>query len=108
MTVTSRHDHDDVLLTASEVVEAFPEADFTAQTLRRWAREGWVACVRYPSGRLKFRRRDIEALLAPSAGASAASATSAPSAGSPSSAGGVLPMSLGQPTLAWPEPRSGS
>lgn len=99
MAVISQHDHDDALLTASEVVEAFPEADFTAQTLRRWAREGWVACVRYPSGRLKFRRSDIERLLRPSMASPEPEAASTPQ----TPADGVLP---GQPVLSWPSPSS--
>ncbi|MBB6335461.1 MerR family transcriptional regulator [Schaalia hyovaginalis] len=37
----------------------------TAYTVRRWAKAGELPCLRYPSGRLYFRRADIEALLTP-------------------------------------------
>lgn len=37
----------------------------SGQTLRRWADERKVRHVRLPSGQLRFRRRDVEALLAP-------------------------------------------
>lgn len=36
-----------------------------SRTLRRWAREGRIPAVRLPSGRYKFWRADIEALLTP-------------------------------------------
>lgn len=37
----------------------------TDETIRRWAEARKVAHVRLPSGRLRFRRSDVEALLAP-------------------------------------------
>jgi excisionase family DNA binding protein len=35
------------------------------ETLRRWAEQGKVRYVRLPSGRLRFRRADLEAILVP-------------------------------------------
>lgn len=35
------------------------------ETLRRWVDQGKVRYVRLPSGRLRFRQADIEALLVP-------------------------------------------
>ena len=35
------------------------------ETLRRWVERGKVRYVRLPSGRLRFRRSDLEALLVP-------------------------------------------
>jgi len=35
------------------------------QTLRRWARSGRVPAAQLPSGKLLFRREDIEELLVP-------------------------------------------
>lgn len=53
------------LLTARQVVEQYPEAGFSQNALWRWAREGLMECVKLPSGRVRFRRADIEALLVP-------------------------------------------
>lgn len=33
------------------------------ETLRRWADQGKVRHIRLPSGRLRFRRDDLEAML---------------------------------------------
>lgn len=85
MTVTSRYEHSEDLLTATEIVQEFPKAGFTAQRLRRWAREGLIPVVRYPSGRVHFRRSDVEALLTPRV---ASGIESAPSASSPASSSG--------------------
>lgn len=35
------------------------------ETLRRWVEQGRVRHLRLPSGRLRFRREDVEALLVP-------------------------------------------
>ena len=45
-------------------------------TVRRWAKNGKISAVALPSGRFRFRRADIEALLLPTM-------PSAPSASSP-------------------------
>lgn len=37
----------------------------SSETLRRWAAESKIAHVVMPSGRLRFRRSDITAVLAP-------------------------------------------
>ena len=42
MNVARHGDRADGLMTAAEVVEAFPPAVLSTQTLRRWAREGLV------------------------------------------------------------------
>lgn len=65
MNETSRYERSDELLSARQVVESFPGADFTEQMLRRWAREGVIASVRMPSGRIKFRRADVVGWLRP-------------------------------------------
>ena len=53
------------LLSAKQVVDQYPEAALSQWALRRWARDGLIRAVRYPSGRIKFRRGDVEALLEP-------------------------------------------
>ena len=53
------------LLTAREVIDQYPEAGLTQAQLWRWSREGSFPAVAFPSGRKKFRRSDIEALLVP-------------------------------------------
>ena len=53
------------LLTARQVVDLWPDAGLTRSQLWRWAREGLIPAVKYPSGRVRFRREDIEALLTP-------------------------------------------
>ena len=77
---TSDFDHTEpLLMTARQVVEQWPNALTRAQ-LWRWAREGRIPVVRYPSGRMRFRRSDIEALLTPRvAPAAESSVESAPS-----------------------------
>ena len=39
--------------------------DVTPDTVRRWVKEGRLAPVRLPSGRMRFRRSDVEAQLTP-------------------------------------------
>ena len=53
----------DDLLSTAEAAAMIP--DCNEQTLRRWARAGSVPAVRLPSGKLFFRREDIEDLLVP-------------------------------------------
>ena len=77
----------DDLLSAQQVVDQFPEAGLTRAQLWRWARAGSFPVVRFPSGRMKFRRSDIEALLRPVT----ASAPSAGSAAVPPGAPGEVP-----------------
>jgi|GEM_PF-4401525 len=48
-------------LTTAEAVALLP--DVTVRTLQRWADNGKVPSVALPSGRRRFRRADIEALL---------------------------------------------
>ncbi|MDO4901873.1 helix-turn-helix domain-containing protein [Actinomyces sp.] len=66
----------------------------TARTLRAWAKQGKLPALVLPSGRLLFRREDIEELLEPRV-------LSAPSAGSPADA-----APPGQGMLSWPSPVS--
>lgn len=47
-------------LTAPQVAERF---GVSAETVRRWAREGKVPTVTMPSGRVKFLRADIDTLI---------------------------------------------
>ncbi|WP_371854959.1 helix-turn-helix domain-containing protein [Actinomyces wuliandei] len=76
-----------MLLSAADVVREYPNVGLTRNTLWRWAREGLLACVRYPSGRVRFRREDIEALLEPQrAEPQSDAATSSASVGRPGSA----------------------
>lgn len=49
------------LLTAVEVAEEFR---LDPATVRRWAREGKIERIKLPSGLYRFRRGDIEAILA--------------------------------------------
>ena len=35
------------------------------RTVRRWVETGQLAAITLPSGRLRFRREDVEALLVP-------------------------------------------
>lgn len=64
MAVSNRY-HQSELLTAREVTEQFPDSGLSEAALWRWAREGQIPVVRFPSGRVRFRREDIEALLTP-------------------------------------------
>ncbi|WP_161923456.1 helix-turn-helix domain-containing protein [Actinomyces sp. 432] len=95
MSETSEHNHTDPLLSAAEVVQEFPDSGLTRNTLWRWARSGLLECVRYPSGRVRFRKSAIEALLRPSVASPDDSASMPPSADSPPP---------GQPVLSWPSP----
>jgi excisionase family DNA binding protein len=45
--------------------EAARLLDVSPRTLQEWAREGKVPFVSLPSGRLRFRRSDVEALRTP-------------------------------------------
>lgn len=77
MNETSDFNRSDPLMSARQVVERWPDAGITRQQLWRWGREGLIEMVRFPSGRVKFRKSTIEALLSP-VGPSAPSASSAP------------------------------
>lgn len=48
-------------LTPGEVAELYGT---TAETVRRWAKEGLIPSVVMPSGRRKYRRDEIESALA--------------------------------------------
>jgi excisionase family DNA binding protein len=48
------------LLNASEVAD---EVGVDAETVRRWVRQGHLAAVHLPTGRLRFHRTDVDALL---------------------------------------------
>lgn len=48
------------LVTAAEVAR---RAQVHPETVRRWVREGLITAIELPSGRLRFRREDVEALL---------------------------------------------
>lgn len=49
------------LMTVAEVAEALRLTD---ETVHRWAREGKLPFVSLPTGLKRFRREDIEAILA--------------------------------------------
>lgn len=51
------------LLRPMEATALLPGVSY--QSLMRWARQGKVAHVKLPNGRILFRRSDIEDLLAP-------------------------------------------
>lgn len=65
MNETSDFNRSDPLMSARQVVERWPDAGITRQQLWRWGREGLIEMVRLPSGRVKFRKSTIEALLSP-------------------------------------------
>lgn len=48
------------LLTTGEVAKLF---NTTSETIRRWAREGKIPSLPLPSGRVKFRREDVDKIL---------------------------------------------
>lgn len=48
------------LLKAPEVGELL---NVSGETVRRWAKEGRIAHVKLPSGKLRFRREDVDAAL---------------------------------------------
>lgn len=45
-------------------------AGVAVETLRRWERDGKIAAVRTAGNQRRFRRSDVEALVAPSGAAS--------------------------------------
>lgn len=51
---------DHPLMSAKEVAEMF---GVSQSTVSRWATEGILPTLRLPSGRPRFRREDIEALM---------------------------------------------
>ena len=52
---------DDLLTTG----EAAAELQVSVQTVRRWERQGDLRAVRTPGNQRRFRRSEVEALLAP-------------------------------------------
>ena len=46
--------------------EAAKELGVSVQTVRRWEQSGHLPAVRTPGNQRRFRRSDVEALLAPS------------------------------------------
>jgi excisionase family DNA binding protein len=50
------------LLPTSEAAELLGVTD---QTLRNWAEAGRIRHIRMPSGQIRFRRQDIDAVLEP-------------------------------------------
>jgi len=63
------------LLGSSAAAQRLTEAglEVSEETVREWARRGLLRAVRTPSGRFKFRREDLDAILEdgqPSAAAS--------------------------------------
>jgi excisionase family DNA binding protein len=46
-------------LTASEVARRL---DVTSETVRDWGRTGKLRAIRLPSGRMKFRESDVDAI----------------------------------------------
>jgi hypothetical protein len=55
----------DTELLAAKIAAQLIPGSASYQSLLRWARQGKVPFVRLPSGRMFFRRSDIEALLTP-------------------------------------------
>ncbi len=58
------------LLSSRQVAEMFA---VSVATVGRWARDNSVPNIRTPSGRLRFRREDVEAFLASNDSTKAAS-----------------------------------
>ena len=79
MNETSDFKRDSELLTARQVVEQYPDSGLSRNSLWRWARDGLIRAVKYPSGRVRFRRADVEALLEPQAVADSPASASATS-----------------------------
>lgn len=52
----------DPLLSTGEAAKILDVSD---ETLRRWTKEGLVRHVRMPSGRMRYRRSDVLAVLEP-------------------------------------------
>lgn len=50
------------LLTAPQVAEALQVSD---ETVRRWAADGRLPSIVLPSGKRRYRRADIDAILSP-------------------------------------------
>lgn len=97
MSDTSSTASDVQYLSPRDAAELLHLPSVTARTLRAWAKQGKLPVLTLPSGRMLFRREDVEALATPQV-------LSVPSAGSPAeSPDGVLP---GQPVLSWPSPSS--
>jgi excisionase family DNA binding protein len=54
------------LLTAPKVAELL---GVSAETVRTWAKDGQIRFITLPSGVIRFRREDIDAILEPEASA---------------------------------------
>lgn len=52
---------DDALLTADEVCDLFK---IHKRTLTRWVNDGKLPAVTLPSGRVRYRQADVDAILA--------------------------------------------
>lgn len=63
----SRQSREDTMSTTPQVTttEAARLFGVSSETVRRWADAQLIPHVRLPSGRLRFRRSDIDALLTP-------------------------------------------
>lgn len=53
----------DTLLTAAEVAD---ELRVHVSTVSRWVRDNRIAAIKLPGGHLRFRRADVDALIAAS------------------------------------------
>lgn len=62
--VQSSHTYPDGLIPIGEVAKLLA---VTVQTVRRWDRDGQLTAVRTPKGHRRFRRSEVEALLAKAA-----------------------------------------
>jgi excisionase family DNA binding protein len=64
MTQLPAHNPEDApgLLTAAEVGQLLD--GLSAETVNRWARDGKLPCITLPSGHRRFRRKDVDAILA--------------------------------------------
>lgn len=49
------------LITANAVAKMFATSP---DTVRRWVRDGRIDAITLPSGQLRFRREDVEAIIA--------------------------------------------
>lgn len=92
-TSSTDRDNDVQYLSPRESAQLMALPGVTARTLRAWAKQGKLPAVVLPSGRMLFRREDIEELFEPRV-------LSAPSAGSAPEA------PPGQEMLSWPSPSS--
>ncbi|MBX9920409.1 MAG: MerR family DNA-binding transcriptional regulator [Mycolicibacterium frederiksbergense] len=64
--MTDGHTHSEVLIAIGEVARS---CGVTVSTVRDWERKGVIDAVRTPGGQRRFRRSDVDALLAGKASA---------------------------------------